>query len=456
MIPIVAIIGRANVGKSTLFNRIVRRRHAIVDDKPGITRDRNYLEADWNGKPFLVMDTGGYTKLVQPEYKTGKKPLDESFQIDQAVREQTLLAIEEADAIVFLTDLKSGITDLDAEVAELLRKNLQRKKIFAAVNKVDSEKAKLEAQLFRKLGLGEPYFISALNGDGVADLLDHVITSFPENEAEPTDKDDGKIKLAIVGRPNVGKSSFVNTLLGETRHIVTDVPGTTRDSIDSAFRRNNEEYVLIDTAGLRKKAKVESTIEMYSTLRTEKAIERADVALLLLDAQQGLESQDMKIINLVAQKKRGLVIAVNKWDLIEKDAEIADIFNKRLHDELKSFDYIPTIFISCLKKQRIFKAIDLARDVWVNRRTRIDTSDLNKALQPDLKKSPPWSKSGKEIKIKYITQLATEPPMFCFYATNAGLLEPSYKRWLERRIREHFGFSGTPIEMKFREKNERN
>ncbi|MBC8043164.1 MAG: ribosome biogenesis GTPase Der [Rhizobacter sp.] len=441
-LPIVAIIGRANVGKSTLFNRIVRKRHAITDDRPGVTRDRNYLESEWNGKSFLLMDTGGYTK-----------PDDE---MDEAVREQTLIAIDEADVIVFLTDLKSGITDLDSEVAGLLRKKISSKKIIAAVNKVDSEKARLEAELFRKLGLGEPHFISALSGGGVADMLDEVINGFEEIESddEAEDADAGKIKLAIVGRPNVGKSSLVNALTGEKRHIVTTLAGTTRDSIDSVFKRNDEDYVLIDTAGLRKRARVEGNIELYSTLRTEKAIERADVAILLLDAELGLENQDMKIINLVAEKKRGLVIAVNKWDLLEKDSQTADELTKVLQSQLKSFGYIPTVFISALRKQRIFKAIDLAREVWENRRKRIDTSKLNDVMQAEIKKSPPWSKSGKEIKIKYVAQLSIEPPLICFYASNAGLVEPPYRKWLERKIREHFGFEGTPIELRFREKTE--
>lgn len=437
MRPIVAIVGRPNVGKSTLFNRILNRRYAIVDDTPGVTRDRNFGEAEWCGKEFSVIDTGGYSK-----------PDD---QISVAVLEQTLAALADASVIIFVTDLRSGITDLDQEVAEILRKQSSQKKIFHIVNKVDNESLKSEAQEFRRIGLGEPYFISAQDGGGVADLLDDVTESFPAKQDDDNDEDN-RIKLAVIGRPNVGKSSFVNAILGENRQIVTNIPGTTRDAVDTEFKRNGKDFLLIDTAGLRKRARIKDNIELFSILRTEKAIERADVAIILLDATLGIENQDLKIINAAASKKRGMVIAVNKWDLIEKDSKTAHAYEASLRDHLRNLSYVPVIFISAIEKQRIFKAIDLAYEVWQNRRKRIDTSDLNDLLLKDIKQNPPSSKTGKEIKIKYITQLSTEPPLFGFFTSNPQMLAEHYKRFLERKLREHFGFEGTPIELKFRQK----
>ncbi len=435
MKPIVAIVGRPNVGKSTLFNRMVSKRHAIVHDMPGVTRDRNYLDAEWNGKAFSLIDTGGYTTAED--------------RISKAVLEQVFLSIEEAHAIVFVVDVKSGITDIDAVVAEHLRKVLDRKKIFFTINKVESEKDRLDAETFRKMGLGEPYLVSALSGDGVAELLDAVVASLPE--AKPTDETDANtVKLAIVGRPNVGKSSFVNAVLGQNRQIVTEIAGTTRDAIDTEFYRNHQRFLLIDTAGLRRKARVEDNIEFFSTVRTEKAIERADVVIAMLDASQGLEKQDLRIINDAVEKKRGVVIAVNKWDLVEKDSKTADDFTKAIQTRLGSLNYIPIVFVSALTKQRVFKVIDVAHDVWQVRRTRLSTSDLNKALLPEIERNTPWTKSGKEVKIKYISQLSTEPPLIAFFGSNTKQLEEPYKKFLERKLREHFGFQGTPIELQFR------
>ncbi|NTV47626.1 MAG: ribosome biogenesis GTPase Der, partial [Chlorobiales bacterium] len=321
MRPIVAIVGRPNVGKSTLFNRILNRRYAIVDDTPGVTRDRNFGEAEWCGKEFSVIDTGGYTK---PDDK-----------ISEAVLEQTLVALADASVIIFVTDLRSGITDLDQEVAEILRKQSNQKKIFHVVNKVDNEALKSEAHEFRRIGLGDPYFISAQDGAGVADLLDDITESFPTKRTDEEDEDN-RIKLTVIGRPNVGKSSFVNAILGENRQIVTNVPGTTRDAVDTEFKRNGVDFLLIDTAGLRKRARIKDNIELFSTLRTEKAIERADVAIILLDATLGIESQDLKVINAAASKKRGMVVAVNKWDLIEKDSKTAFEYEANLRDRLKN------------------------------------------------------------------------------------------------------------------------
>ena len=441
MKPVVAIVGRPNVGKSTLFNRIVGKRHAIVDDMPGVTRDRNTLEGEWCGKSFLLVDTGGYTRADETAGNEPKK-------IAAAVREQALIAMSEADVIAFVVDLKSGITGADAEVADLLRKRLNEKKVFFVVNKVDGDAQRSDAEAFRRLGLGNPYFVSAQQGMGVAELLDDVVAAFPDIESVDEHKD--KVKIAVIGRPNVGKSSFVNAILGTERQIVTDIAGTTRDSVDTEFRRDGQDFMLIDTAGLRRRARVEENAEFFSNVRTEKAIERADVALILLDAEQGLEKQDLKIINMATERKCGAVIAVNKWDMVEKDANTADAYTKALNAKLKNLSYIPVVFMSALTKQRVFKAIDMAKDVWESRRRRIDTSELNRVLLPEIQRTPPWSKSGKEIKVKYITQLATEPPLFGFFASNAKLVEEPYKKFVEKLIREKFGFHGTPIELQFR------
>jgi GTP-binding protein len=441
MKPVVAIVGRPNVGKSTLFNRIVGKRHAIVDDMPGVTRDRNTLEGEWCGKSFLLVDTGGYTRADETAGNEPKK-------IAAAVREQALIAMSEADVIAFVVDLKSGITGADAEVADLLRKRLNEKKVFFVVNKVDGDAQRSDAEAFRRLGLGNPYFVSAQQGMGVAELLDDVVAAFPDIESVDEHKD--KVKIAVIGRPNVGKSSFVNAILGTERQIVTDIAGTTRDSVDTEFRRDGQDFMLIDTAGLRRRARVEENAEFFSNVRTEKAIERADVALILLDAEQGLEKQDLKIINMATERKCGVVIAVNKWDMVEKDANTADAYTKALNAKLKNLSYIPVVFMSALTKQRVFKAIDMAKDVWESRRRRIDTSELNRVLLPEIQRTPPWSKSGKEIKVKYITQLATEPPLFGFFASNAKLVEEPYKKFVEKLIREKFGFHGTPIELQFR------
>jgi len=435
MKPIVAIVGRPNVGKSTLFNRIVNKRHAIVHDMPGVTRDRNYFDTEWNGKPFSLIDTGGYTTAED--------------RISKAVLEQVFLSIEEAHAILFVVDVKSGITDIDAVVAEHLRKVLDRKSVFLTVNKAETDKDKCDAETFRRLGLGELYLVSALNGDGVAELLDAVIASLPD--AKPTDETDTHtVKLAVVGRPNVGKSSFVNAVLGKNRQIVTEIAGTTRDAIDTEFYRNRQRFLLIDTAGLRRRARIEDNIEFFSTIRTAKAIERADVVIAMIDAAQGLEKQDLRIINEAVEKKRGVVIAVNKWDLIEKNSKTADEFSKAIYARLGSLNYIPIVFVSALTKQRVFKVIDTAHEVWNMRRHRLSTSDLNKALLPEIERNTPWTKSGKEVKIKYISQLATEPPLIAFFGSNTKQLEEPYKKFLERKIREHFGFQGTPIELQFR------
>lgn len=437
MKPVIAIVGRPNVGKSTLFNRIVGRRHAIVDDQPGVTRDRNELETEWCGRSFVLVDTGGYTTADDV--------------ISKAVLSQVLRAIAEADVIIFVCDVRAGITDVDYEVAEVLRKQAAGKTVLLAVNKVDSDLLRPEAEAFRKLGLGEPYFIAGEQGLGVAELLDAAVQALPPS-ASPVPSDVNAVKLAVVGRPNVGKSSFVNAVLGEERQIVTEIAGTTRDAIDSHFRRNGQSFILIDTAGLRKRAKVEEDVEFFSTTRTEKALERADVAIVLIDAVQGLERQDLRIIHLALERKCGVLVAINKWDLIEKDAHTAHAFTQAVTQRLKNLSYLPVLTISAATKQRVFKAIDVAKEIWDERRRRIDTSVLNRVLLPEIQRTPPWSKSGKEIKVKYITQLAIEPPLFAFYAGNAKLVEESYKKFVERLIRDKFGFKGVPIELQFRQK----
>lgn len=437
MKPVIAIVGRPNVGKSTLFNRIVGRRHAIVDDQPGVTRDRNELETEWCGRSFVLVDTGGYTTADDV--------------ISKAVLSQVLRAIAEADAIIFVCDVRAGITDVDYEVAEVLRKQAVGKTVLLAVNKVDSDLLRPEAEAFRKLGLGEPYFIAGEQGLGVAELLDAAAQALPPSSS-PVQSDVNAVKLAVVGRPNVGKSSFVNAVLGEERQIVTEIAGTTRDAIDSSFRRNGQSFILIDTAGLRKRAKVEEDVEFFSTTRTEKALERADVAIVLIDAVQGMERQDLRIIHLALERKCGVLVAINKWDLIEKDAYTAHAFTQAITQRLKNLSYLPVLTISAATKQRVFKAIDVAKEIWDERRRRIDTSVLNRVLLPEIQRTPPWSKSGKEIKVKYITQLAIEPPLFAFYASNAKLVEESYKKFVERLIRDKFGFKGVPIELQFRQK----
>jgi GTP-binding protein len=437
MKPLVAIIGRPNVGKSTLFNRILNKRYAIVEDTPGVTRDRNFGEAEWCGKFFTLIDTGGYT--------TSKNV------VDSAILEQTLIALEEADILIFMTDFQTGLTTVDLEIARRLKKTLNHKPIIHVINKVDNIKLQMEAERQRTLGLGEPFFISAMDGSGVAEVLDYVLELFPE-QALIDQEEEESIKLAIIGRPNAGKSSFVNAILGHNRQIVSEMPGTTRDAVDTQFTRNKQLYTIIDTAGLRRKARIKDNIELFSTLRTEKAIERADIAIILIDAEQGIEHQDMRIINLAVEKKRGIVLAVNKWDLIEKDAKTAKKFEEDLRDNLKNLSYVPIIFISALTRQRIYKTIDLCSEIWQTRRQEISTSKLNAALQEAIRRTPPSSKSGKEIKIKYITQLSTEPPLFGFFCNNPQLLQDHYKRFLERKLRESFGFLGTPIELKFRKK----
>ncbi len=433
---IVAIVGRPNVGKSTLFNRIIGERDAIVDPQSGVTRDRHYGEAQWNGKKFTVIDTGGYV----PESKDV---------FEAAIREQVWIAIEEADVIVFVVDGITGVTPLDVEIAKILRQT--NKKVVLAVNKIDNEKSEIYTAQFYELGVGEPFPISALHGRKIGDFLDEVVKDLQSVDGEEKNEED-QIKVAIVGQPNVGKSSFVNAVLGENRTIVTDIPGTTRDSIDTQFEYNGNKFLLIDTAGLRKRSKIKESIEFYSAIRALKALQRCDVAVVMLDATCGLERQDLRIIGEAAELKKGIVIAVNKWDLVEKDANTALEYEHALKSRLKVFDYVPVVFISAKTKQRIFKVLDLAKVVHDERAKRIKTSELNKVLFPIVKETPPPAVSGKEIKIKYVTQVKSSPPVFAFFANFPDDIPEHYKRFLENKIRENFGFIGVPLTIIFKRK----
>ncbi len=432
---LVAIVGRPNVGKSTLFNRIIQEKEAIVDDKPGVTRDRIYGESDWNGKQFKLVDTGGFV------------PGSDNV-MEEAIREQAAIAIEEADAIIFVCDGRDGITPYDMEIGTMLRNS--SKPVVLVINKCDNFNQDLNSYEFHSLGLGEPFAISALNGRSTGDFLDAITDHLGNTQVEQIDP---RLKIALVGRPNVGKSSLANSLLGKNRHIVTNIPGTTRDSIDSVVKYHGEEIVLIDTAGLRRRSNIKENIELYSVLRTSRAIERCDVAVVVLDATLGLEDQDKKIINQVNDARKGIVLAVNKWDLVEKDSKTADKYTKAIHELMKTFTYIPVIYISALTKQRLPKVLDISKDIKIRRETRISTSQLNKIILPEFEKTPPPAIQGKDLRINYITQVKTEPPVFAFFCNFPLLIPDAYKRYMERIFRENFDFEGTPISFVFRRKN---
>ncbi len=436
MKPLVALVGRPNVGKSTLFNRISQSKSAITDSTPGVTRDRHIASADWQGRQFMVMDTGGYCH--------------DKDSISSAMLEQTLAAIHEADVILFMVDVRSGLTYLDLDMSTMLKKNFQDKPVYLVVNKVETRQLAFEGEEFRRTGLTEPWFISAREGAGVADLLDEVVASFPE--AHENEEKDTATKLAIIGRPNVGKSSFVNALLGTNRHIVSNTPGTTRDAIDSRFKRNGHDFLLIDTAGLRKRTRIDRGIEFYSSLRTEKSIERCDVALLMIDAGQGLEKQDIKIIQMAVEKKKGVLILVNKWDLIEKDSKTSKKYSDGIYDQIGNLSWIPIHFISALTKKNLYMAIDTALEISLNRQKKISTSQLNRFLQNVLSEVPPSSKSGRELKIKYMTQIGAPYPVFALFCNNPELVLSNYKRFLEKRLRKTFDFTGVPISLRHKKK----
>ena len=432
---LVAIVGRPNVGKSTLFNRIIGQRDAIVHDTPGVTRDRHYAEAEWAGKVFSLVDTGGYV------------PESEDV-LEAAIREQAEVAIREADAVLFVVDGETGPMPTDLEIAAVLRK--AGKKVILVVNKIDNEKRETSLAEFYKLGIGEPLAVSALIGRTVGDLLDAVTAGF---DGSKTQEPDPRLKIAIIGKPNVGKSSLVNALLQQDRNIVTDIPGTTRDPIDAVLKYHGEEIVLVDTAGLRKKSRIKESVEFYSTLRALKSIERCDVAVVLIDAMQGLEHQDLRIIESAIERTRPVVIAVNKWDLIEKDSTTARTLEKALKEKLRVYDYIPVIFLSALKGQRIYKLMELVKSVDAGQNRRITTSELNDLMGDDIRAFPPQSRTGKEIKINYVTQVRSKPPVFAFFCNEPKLVDENYRRYLENKIRSHFTFSGVPIVLSFKRKN---
>lgn len=435
MANVIAIVGRPNVGKSTLFNRLVEKRQAIMDNMPGVTRDRHYGYAEWCGKYFTVIDTGGYV--------TGS---DDKFESE--IRKQVQLAVDEASAIIFLVDCEEGLTGYDKDFANIIRQS--KKPVFVAANKVDTPNKTTLAAEFYALGLGEVYPISSGNGSGTGELLDELIKTFPEEGVE--DPNAGIPRIAILGRPNVGKSSFLNALLGEARSIVTDEAGTTRDAIDTRYKMFGNDFILTDTAGIRKKSKVTEDVEFYSVLRSLKALEECDVCIIVIDAVRGLESQDVNIISLAQKQNKGIVIMVNKWDLIEKDSNTAEKFKSDMLEKIAPITYVPFLFVSVINKQRIFQVIEKAVEVFNNKTKKVPTSELNDAMLPEIVHYPPPALKGKLIQIKYITQVKARSPSFAFFCNHPQYIQESYQRFLENRLREKFDFEGVPIRLFFRKK----
>ena len=431
---IVAIVGRPNVGKSTFFNRLIQKRQAIVDSVSGVTRDRHYGKTDWNGKEFSVIDTGGYI--------VGS---DDIFEGE--IRKQVDLAIEEANAILFLVDAQQGVTDMDMTVAKHLRKS--DKPVFLVANKVDNGQIMQEAVELYALGMGDYFCISSINGSGTGELLDELIAKLPDAEAE---EDSDLPRFAIVGRPNVGKSSFVNALVGEERNIVTDIAGTTRDSLDTHYTKFGHDFVLVDTAGVRKKKKVNEDLEFYSVMRSIRSIEYSDVCLLLIDATLGFESQDQSIFHLADKNRKGIVILVNKWDLVDKDTHTTKAYEAAIREKIAPFTDVPILFISALTKQRLLKALEIAIKVSEDRKARISTSKLNDVMLPFIEQNPPPATKGKYIRIKFCTQLPTKTPTFAFFANLPQYIKEPYKRYIENKLRESFNFSGVPLQIFFRKK----
>ena len=435
MSNIVAIVGRPNVGKSTLFNRLTESRKAIVDEMAGVTRDRQYGKGVWNGIDFSIIDTGGYA--VNSE---------DSF--EEEIRKQVMIAIEESDVIIFVVDVENGVTDMDEEVAEVLRRS--SKKVFLVVNKVDNNARIIDSHEFYSLGLGELFCVSSMTGSGTGDLLDAVVAEFPEKvEEEPEERIP---HFAIIGRPNVGKSSFINALTGEERNIVTDIAGTTRDAIHTRYNKFGHDFILVDTAGLRKRTKVKEDVEFYSTMRSIRAIEDSDVCILMIDATRGMEAQDVSIFHLIERNKKGVVLLVNKWDLVEKDNTSTITFTKAIKERIAPFVDVPIVFISALTKQRILKALETAVEVYENRTKKVKTSELNDVMLEAIEAYPPPSIKGKFVKIKYVTQLPSKTPSFAFFANLPQYVKEPYRRYLENKIRDKFNFSGVPVQIFMRKK----
>ena len=434
MSAIVAVVGRPNVGKSTFFNRLIKRREAIVDAVSGVTRDRHYGKTDWNGVSFSVIDTGGYL--------AGS---DDSF--EKEINKQVALAIDEADAIIFMVNVEEGLTGMDEAVAEMLRKC--HKPILVAVNKVDSNNRRNDMHEFYALGFEHLYALSSVNGSGTGELLDDLVALLPVKEPQ---EENTLPRFAVVGRPNAGKSSFINALIGEDRYIVTDIAGTTRDAIDTKYNRFGFEFNLVDTAGIRRKSKVKEDLEFYSVMRSIRAIEHSDVCILMLDATRGFESQDANIFWLAQRNRKGIVILVNKWDLVEKENNTAKEYEAVIRKEIEPFTDVPILFVSALNKQRIYKAIETAVAVYNNRTKRIPTRKLNEVMLPIIENYPPPAIKGKYIKIKFCTQLPTPMPQFAFFANLPQYVKDPYRRFIENKLRENFDFNGVPIDVYFRQK----
>ncbi len=435
MSNILAIVGRPNVGKSTLFNRLLERREAIVDSTAGVTRDRHYGKSDWNGVEFTVIDTGGYD--------VGS---DDIF--EEEIRRQVQLAVDEATSIVFMVNVEEGLTDTDQEIYQLLRK--ANKPLYVVVNKVDSAKELLPATEFYQLGIEKYYTLSSATGSGTGELLDDIVKDFPTTEY--VDVFEGLPRITIAGRPNVGKSTLTNALLGDERNIVTDIAGTTRDSIETVYNKFGHEFILVDTAGMRKKSKVSEDLEFYSVMRSIRAIENSDVVILMIDAIKGWESQDMNIFGIAQKNRKGIVILVNKWDLVEKETNTMKQFENQIREKIALFSDVPILFISALTKQRILKAVETAVEVYENRKKRIKTSKLNEIMLPIIENTPPPALKGKYIKIKYCTQLPTVTPQFAFFCNLPQYVKEPYKRFIENQLRKNFDFTGVPIEVYFRQK----
>ena len=433
--PLVAIVGRPNVGKSTLFNRLTEAKLAIVHDEPGVTRDRIYDFVEWNGVVFSITDTGGYVP-------------DSEDRFEVAIREQVDIATEEADLILFVVDVETGITDLDQAVAHMLRKI--EKPVLLIANKSDNQERRWNANVFYQLGIDDVFPISSINGSGTGELLDTVVDRLPSPPAE--DEEDNRPRIALIGRPNVGKSSLSNALLNEDRSIVTEISGTTRDSIDAVLRYHGQEIILVDTAGLRKRARITENVEFYANLRTERAIKSCDVAVLLIDATQGLEAQDIRVLKQAEALNKGLVLGINKWDLVEKNSNSVRDEEKKIRERLKTLDYVPIVTISALEKQRIYKLLDKALDVFKMRSKRISTSKLNETMLHAIGRTPPPMYRNRPVKINFVTQVREEPPVIAFFCNHPQGIKESYRRFLENQLRAAFSFEGVPLTLTFKHK----